>query len=256
MNFVEANRRISWRLTPAYIREANTFAMYVKVAQLLLSRPDVETVVDVGAGRKWQFPAELKQHYGLKLIGIDVDADEIALNDELDESIVADAMTAWPVVPGSVDLVMCHSGVEHFADNRAFLSAAYTALRPGGYAVMQFPSPWAPFAILNRLLPTSLTRWLLHNLIPGSDGVLGFKAHYNRTRYAPFARLAQSEGLEIDYHYPGYFSADYFGFFVPLYFLAHGFDLFRFALGSRNLASYNLFVLRKPVAASGAASPS
>lgn len=243
--FVAFNRRLSFALTPKHLSESNVFSMYRKCALAIFGRSDIRTVLDIGAGRAWQFSASDKEAYQLKLIGIDIDADEMAYNDTLDEAVIADVTRPIPIDPGTIDFVTCHSGVEHFSNNDEFLKNAYHVLRPGGLMLMQFPTPTAPFAILNRILPARVTRWLLHRLVPGSDGVLGFKAYYDRTSYKEFSRLAEDNDFDIDYHFPGYFSAGYFAFFTPLYFLALGYDFVRFVFGIKGASSYNLFVLRK-----------
>lgn len=159
---------------------------------------------------------------------------------------ICDVTRKVPSALKSVDLITCYSGIEHFADNRAFLENAHAMLRPGGYMLAQFPGAWSPHAVLNRLMPERFSARLLRLLIPGSDEECGFKAHYDRTRYSQFRAMAESCGFEVDYHFPGYFSSAYFAFFTPFYLIHFVYDCLRFSIGWRDLASYNLFVLRKP----------
>ncbi len=243
---VRLGRRLSFAMSPPHQEESNVFSMYRKCAQVILGRSTTRIVADIGGGRDWQFSANDKQSWDVELVALDISGDELDLNQVADSTVVADVTKEIPVADGSIDLIMCHSGVEHFSDNAGFLSNAYNALRPGGRMILQFPSPYAPFAILNRAFPPRLTAWLLKNFMPGSEGVLGFKAYYDRTDYVRFRKLAENAGLEVDYHFPGFFSAGYFAFFPPMYLVLHIYDLLRFALGSRALASYNLFVLRRP----------
>jgi SAM-dependent methyltransferase len=244
--FVDSNRRWSRRLTPEHWIHSNNFAMYRKLAAILLAHPEVKRVADVGAGKSWMFPVETKARFGLHLIGLEIDEAELSQNTVVDEHLLCDVTDTIPVDEGSLDLMMCYSGVEHFRDNQAFLHNAFRAVRPGGYVIAQFPSSLAPFAVLNRLLPERVARNLVHELVPGSSGECGFRAYYDGTRYTPFRRMAERAGFDVDYYYASYFSSDYFGFFLPLYFLSAAFDLFRFAIGVRDLSSYNVFVLRKP----------
>ena len=244
--FIEWNRRLSYRVTPRHVMTGNVFAQYGRVAPLLMSAPDVRTVADVGAGKRWHFPSWMKSAYGIKLIGLDIDDEEMAPNEDLDVKLECDVTRAIPLAEGSVDLITAYSGLEHFSDNAAFLRHAFTALRPGGALVAQFPSSIAPFALLNRSLPPRLRAWLLREMMPGNDGVLGFKAHYDRTRPSRFRRMARETGFEIEHHYPGYYSSAYFTALFPVYLLSYLFDMTRYMLGVRELASYNLVVLRKP----------
>ena len=62
--------------------------------------------------------------------------------------------------------------------------------------------------------------------------------------------MARETGFSEVYHCPGFYSSYYAEFFFPLWILSYVYDIFCFAIGIRNLASYNLFVLQKPAAIS------
>lgn len=244
--FVLLNRRISRAVTPTHYAQGNVFQNFVRSGALIFAQPDVQKVLDIGAGKKWPFPISYKSAYGLYVIGGDIDAAEMEHNLALDERVEIDATQDLSVPDSSMDVVMAYSGVEHFSDNQAFLDLAFKALRPGGFFIAQFPGSLAPFAILNKMLPESVKLKVVHALIPGSQGVQGFPAHYNHTRYSKFVKIANKAGFSVDFTMPGFFSASYFGFLFPLYVAAMLYDVLRYALGNRDLASYNLFVLRKP----------
>jgi len=244
--FVEANRRLAGYLTPTHVHEANVFGVYRKLGQLLLSHPRVTNVVDCGAGARWHFPSYYKKWYGIRLIGLDIDASEMDPNQNLDERIVCDVSVSIPLEPGSIDLCMASSGLEHFSNNELFLKNAHHILRPGGFLIAQFPGRYAPFAIVNRILPGSLKKRLLKAAMGETADVLGYVAHYDRTDYPSFARMVKDTGFNVVYYSPGYYSSTYAAFFFPLWILSYLYDSFRFALGWKTLASYNLFLLQKP----------
>lgn len=244
--FVAANKRISKAITPRHVHEANVFGAYHKLAALLMSHPDVRTVVDVGAGKKWHFPQHYKEWFGLHLIGLDISAAEMAPNTALDEKIECDVVEDIPLSDGSVDLFTVSSGVEHFSNNERFLQHAYQKLRPGGFFIAQFPSRYAAFAIANRLLPHRFTRRLLDGAMLDDEHDLGFRAYYDRTHYSAFKRMANGVGFRELYHLPGYYSSAYFEFFVPLYLVSYAIDAMAFGLGVKHLAAYNLWILVKP----------
>lgn len=244
--FFAANKRISQAITPRHIHEANVFGAYHKLAALLMSHPNVRTVADVGAGKKWHFPSHYKQWYGLRLIGLDIDAAEMEPNKDLDERIRCDVVEDIPLQDDSVDLFTVSSGVEHFSNNERFLQNAYRILRPGGFLIAQFPSRYAWFAIANRLLPARATRRFLDAAMGETSAELGFRAYYDRTHYSAFKKMCSSAGFRELYHLPGYCSSSYCEFFVPLYLISYAWDAVAFAIGVKHLASYNLWVLVKP----------
>lgn len=246
--FIAINRKLSRWLTGNHIHEANTFGVYRKLGTILLSHPKTKRVVDCGAGAAWQFPHYYKRWYDIHLIGLDIDADEMVGNQTLDERIQCDVTDSIPVEPGSIDLFMVSSGVEHFKDNDAFLRNAYAALRPGGFLIGHFPGRFAPFAIVNRLLPKKAAKSLIGVSTSDDAEVLGFPAFYDRTHYSAFAAIAKRNGFAEIYYCPGFYSSYYAEFFFPLWIFSYAYDILRFAIGIRNLASYNLFVLQKPAA--------
>ena len=244
--FFNFNRRVCRRLTPTHVHEANVFAVYRKLGALLLSHPDVHRVLDCGAGKSWHFPSHYKKWYDIHLIGADIQGDEIEHNPDLDEKIICDVTEAIPIDLGPVDLVMVYSGIEHFKDNQTFLRHAYACLRPGGFLLAQFPGRYAPFAIVNRVLPGRVAKRLIGISMQDHGGVLGFAAYYDRTHYSGFAAMADAADFDTVYYYPGFYSSSYAEFFFPLWILSYIYDGIRFALGTKNLASYNLFLLQKP----------
>ena len=245
-SFFGLNRRLSQAITPDHFHEANVFAAYHKLGAMLLSHPETKVVLDVGAGKQWHFPEHYKRWYGIKLVGLDIDGLEMKDNPLLDEKIECDAVDHIPVPAGTVDLVMISSGIEHFSNNQMFLNNAFDALRPGGYLIAQFPGRYAPFAVANRLLPRSMSKKVLAASMGETSEHLGFVAYYDRTNYSAFRKMAQAAGFNVVYQLPGYNSSSYFEFFVPFYMLSYLYDTTMHAIGLRDLAAYNLWVLRKP----------
>lgn len=245
-SFFALNKRLSQAITPDHFHEANVFAAYHKIGAILLSHPNTKVVLDVGAGKQWHFPKHYKGWYGIKLIGLDIDGAEMKENLLLDEKVECDAVEQIPLPPESVDLVMISSGIEHFSNNQKFLKNAFDVLGPGGYLIAQFPGRYAPFAVANRLLPNSTSKKLLAASMGETAEHLGFTAHYDRTNYSAFRKMVQASGFKVIYHLPGYNSSSYFEFFVPFYLVSYLCDSAMHAAGLRDLAAYNLWVLRKP----------
>src|SRR5436190_2192740 len=119
--FISFNKRVAGAITPCHIHEANVFGMYKKLGAILMSHPRISTIVDVGAGKSWQFPCYYKEWFDIYLIGVDIDASEMASNEVLDHKIECDAVSHIPLEPGSVDLCTIHAGIEHFRDNQLAL---------------------------------------------------------------------------------------------------------------------------------------
>ncbi|HWX13828.1 MAG TPA: methyltransferase domain-containing protein [Methylocella sp.] len=173
--------------------EFGTHVECLRLAALLFSAPDVKRVMDVAAGSHWQFPIAYKGAYGLELSGVDIDADAVGANDSLDFRFVDDVCRNSRIGIGNYDLMTSYSGVEHFPDVQKFLETAFISLKPGlssdakgGALIAQFPSPLAPFAILNRLLPQGLKRKIINTLYSDKADELGYAVSYDKCRYSEF----------------------------------------------------------------------
>jgi SAM-dependent methyltransferase len=243
---IRGNKRLSRALTPTHVHEANVFGAYRKLGALLLSHPDVHRVIDCGAGRQWHFPSYYKRWYNIHLIGLDIDGGEMVGNGDLDESYECDVTKAIPIPEDSADLVMVSSGVEHFSDNEQFLKNVFRVLRPNGFFIAQFPGRYAPFAIINRMLPKTASRLLIDVSMSEDAHALGFKAYYDRTNYSAFSKIVNETGFNTLYYLPGYYSSSYADFAFPIWIFSYMYDVMRFGLGVKNASSYNLFILQKP----------
>jgi SAM-dependent methyltransferase len=244
--FRDLNVRASWATTPHQLWDTRGFAVYDWVARGLLGQPGTNRVVDVGGGRTWHFGDAYRSNPDWKLIGVDIDPGELALNPMLDEAITTDICDTLGVPDASADLVLCRAVVEHLRDTAAFLENVRAALRPGGRAVFVFANKWAPPMVLNRMIPHRVAEKLLLALVPGTAGYGGFRAHYDKCSHSAFRRELRRLNFEIEYDYSSYYSSSYFQFFLPIHFLSILLDLLRQALTIRNLSSMNLFVVRRP----------
>jgi len=244
--FRDLNVRASWATTPHQLWDTRGFAIYDWVARATLGLPDTNVVVDVGGGRTWHFGDAYRSNPNWKLIGVDIDPAELALNPMLDEAIATDICETLGVPDGSADLVLCRAVVEHLHDTAAFLENVRAALRPGGRAIFVFANKWSPPMILNRIIPHKVAEKLLLALVPGTAGYGGFKAHYDKCTHSQFRRELRRLNFEIEYDYSSYYSSSYFQFFLPLHFVSILLDILRQSLSVKNLGSMNLFVVRRP----------
>ena len=234
--------------TPCGLFDARAYKIFDWVAPALIRDRGVKSIIDIGAGRTWHFGAPIKAECGFKLIGVDDDGDELALNPQLDERVVADASKNLGVADGSVDLVLSRATIEHVPDNAGLIAATFRALRPGGRYALVFTNRWAPPALLNQMMPNWLARRLLYALVPGSRGYQGFVTHYDLCLHSEYKQALIKQGFNVEYEYNSYYASSYWQFFLPLHMLSIAFDFLRMLTGSRNLSSQCVFVAVKPEA--------
>jgi 2-polyprenyl-3-methyl-5-hydroxy-6-metoxy-1,4-benzoquinol methylase len=175
-------------------------------------------VYDVGSGRHPLLNAEQKARLGARVIGLDIDADELAAAPSgcYDEAVCADVRLYRGNSDG--DLVICQALLEHVNGVDQAFHAIASMLKPGGTAIIFAPSRNAVFARLNLVLPADLKRRLLFTIFPKAREGQGFKSYYDRCTPADFRRLAREAGLEVTETVP-YYTSSYFTFFFPLHVL-------------------------------------
>jgi 2-polyprenyl-3-methyl-5-hydroxy-6-metoxy-1,4-benzoquinol methylase len=203
------------------------------------------TVYDVGGGKSPFVAVETKRRLELTVIGLDIDAAELARAPEgtYERVICADICT----YRGShdADVVICQSVLEHVPDTAKAVRGIASLLKPGGVALVFVPSSKACFARLNRMLPQATKETLLFTIFPEKRETHGFPALYDRCTLLDFESHTVRAGLTME-RKRTYFASSYFSFFLPLYVIWRGWILcLRRFLGDQAAETFAL-ALRNP----------
>ncbi len=171
----------------------------------------------------------------------------MAGNTSVDEKRVADVVAqSLPFETGELDLIVSSSVLEHLQDLEAFVRESARVLRPGGGFIHVFPSRYALFAILNRLVPHRLKRGALHYAHPGTTDTQGFPAYYDRCYDSAISELLRRNGFEIEAARASYYgSSPYFSIFVPAFALFLASEMLAKATGRLDLCTTLLVVARR-----------
>jgi 2-polyprenyl-6-hydroxyphenyl methylase/3-demethylubiquinone-9 3-methyltransferase len=201
-------------------------------------------VYDVGGGKNPLIDAERKAQLDLKIIGLDIDAGELAAAPprRYDHTICADIVSYRGA--RDADLVICQALLEHVLDTGQALEAIASILKPGGRALLFVPSRNAVYARINLLLPQKAKERILFGIYPHMRRSQGFPAHYDRCTPAALEALALRKGLcAVERRF--YFQSDYFRFCFPIHiFWRLWVLLFRILAGDQAAETFSL-VLRK-----------
>ena len=199
-------------------------------------------IVDVGGGRRCHFARLRPAGSPVRIVAVDVSADELSENRDADECRVADVTEGLPFADGEVDVVAARAVVEHLRDTEAFVRATERVLAPGGCLVMLFPGRFSPASLVNKLLPESVSRALVHALVPDSKGRLGFPAYYDRASLREMRQLLARHGFDVLETRVSYYQSPYFAWFLPFFVLSAAYELVLSALRAENLAATVLIV--------------
>jgi SAM-dependent methyltransferase len=209
-----------------------------EAAALIRALPDGAVVLDLGGGRRCVYAGAVDPPGRLRLIAIDISAEELALNRDVAETHTANVAAGLPMPDRSVDLILSRALLEHVDGVGAAVQHMARVLKPGGVALHIIPCRYSLFGIAARLLPFGPLLRLTHAAMPSTRDDIGFDVHYDDCYPQALMRDFRAAGfrkvqMRLTWACPGYFTA-----FYPL-FLAHAlYEWTVRSLGIRRLAAY------------------
>ena len=216
-----------------------------EVRGALAALPDGGVFVDVGGGRSCVYADSVPRDRGVRLVSLDVSAEELAHNSVADEVVVADVAKGLPFADGEVDLLVSRVVLEHVDGVPGAVGHMARVIKPGGRTIHFVPGRWATFAIAARLLPFKPLLRLLHFAVPASIGVVEFDVHYDKTDPVALERLFRRAGFrDVRVSWTAA-QADYYKAFAPAFLLIVAYQALVRALGLRRLAAYVIVDARR-----------
>lgn len=237
--FLRVNSRLSARLDKR--RDLALYARYdAEVVAAARALPSRAVVADLGGGARCSFADGLDEEARPRLVAVDVSADELARNTDVDEVRVADVAQGLAFADGEVDLLVSRTLLEHVADVPRAVGNIARSVRPGGRTLHLVPCRYALFAIAARVLPFGLAKRALHTMIPESSGLVEFDVFYDHCHPAALERVFREAGfdeIEVECTWD---QAHYAHAFFPLFLVALAYQRIAQRAGLRCLASYAL----------------
>jgi SAM-dependent methyltransferase len=209
-----------------------------EAAQRVRELPDAATVLDLGGGRRCVYAQAVPRGRNIRLVAVDISAEELAANEDVTDTRVADISKELPFADGSVDLVLSRALLEHVPDVPAAVRHMARVLKPGGVALHLVPGRYSLFGLAARLLPFRPLLGLVHLVMPWTRGQVEFDVRYDHCHPAALERLFREAGcrnveVEVCWAQPGYFLA-----LFPLFVAHAAYEWVVRRLGVRRLASY------------------
>lgn len=221
---------------------ASAFQAYDDTVISYITRIPAPVILDVGGGAECCFNAFKPP--GGRILCLDVSPQQLANNRDADELLLADATKEIPLPDASVDLIVSRAVLEHMESPQDFFRHSFRVLKPGSYCIHVFPCKMALFAIINRLLPQTLSRKILFYFKPDSRGKGGFPAYYHKCYYTGIKRVLMETGFDLKEIRHYYNQSVYFEFFLPFFLLCALYEIL--TLPIKNLTPFLLVVARKP----------
>ncbi|MDY6786583.1 MAG: methyltransferase domain-containing protein [candidate division WOR-3 bacterium] len=196
------------------------------------------TVLDTGTGNELHYDAEGKNN----LIMVDCDARTLHYNNYAGYKIAAD-ISSIPIKSSTVDCCTSCFVMEHLPRPDDTIDEISRVSKRGGIAVILFASKNALFSILARILPEKIKEWLL--VLTDNHHKHGFKTYYRYCSLSQMGLLLEEKGFNIKYRSVNYFSAPYYDFLPPMYFLMLTIESLLDITGLSKFASYVFIIAEK-----------
>jgi SAM-dependent methyltransferase len=209
-----------------------------EVSAHLRALPDGAVVLDLGGGRRFIYGKSVQPPGRLRVIAVDISADELALNHDVAETRVADVAAGIPLPAASADLILSRALLEHVDGVPTAIEHMARVLKPGGVALHLVPCKYSLFGMAARVLPFGPLLRLTHVIMPWTRGQVEFPVVYDHCwpqalehafRRAGFAAVS----CEVTWACPGYFEAVF-----PLFLLHAAWEWTARTLRIRRLAAY------------------
>jgi ubiquinone/menaquinone biosynthesis C-methylase UbiE len=243
-NFLRINRKLSQKVENILPQsKPDLTTLYDELILQTINLYQNPLILDLGGGRNTSFVRK-KKNSKYTLWIIDSDRNELENNSRAEKLIIADLNYKLPIKSSSVDIVISRYTLEHLENPEALLKESHRILKKNGIIILLFSCKFAVFAVLNRLLPQSISKLLLEHLVPGSHEVRGFKPYYHDLCYAKIMQIFTGSDLKIQNLIFSYYQSRYYTFFFPLYLI---FVFYEFILKLLDLKNMSAYILIKAV---------
>lgn len=185
-----------------------------------LMQEGARSFCDIGGGANPIVAARKVAQLGLDYVVLDGSEQELAKTPAGYGRYLADfddgaAIASLLRERGAFDVVASRWTAEHMRDGERFHRRVHELLVPGGAAVHLFPTLYSPVFVLNRILPTGLSAFVLGRGSEGGRSDVGrhpkFRAYYSWCRGPSARQLARLRevGYTIE-RYVGFFGHGYY----------------------------------------------
>jgi SAM-dependent methyltransferase len=206
-------------------------------------RPD-HTLLDAGCGRGAPLLRKYLGH-ARQLIGVDL----VDFSGEIPGvRLVQGDLSNTGVEPGSVDIVMARSVMEHVAEPRAVYAEMYRILRPGGHFLFLTANLWDYASLIAMCIPNRLHPAIVARTEGRAEHDV-FPVCYRTNTRRSVAKWAREAGFELtSFRYLGQYPS-YFMFNGALFLMATAYEKVISRFDSLAfLRGWILAILRKPAA--------
>jgi ubiquinone/menaquinone biosynthesis C-methylase UbiE len=200
--------------------------------------PDGATIIDLGGGRRCTYAAAVPRERGVRIVAVDISPEELALNEQVDETAVANVAEDLPFDDASIDLIVSRALLEHVDGVAEAARHMARVLKPDGRALHFIPARYSLFGLAARLLPFRPLLTLLHLVSPETRGQVEFEVEYDHCYASALEEVFRDAGFRRVDVATCWSQSGYFFPCSPLYVVVALYQEVTRRLGVRDLAAY------------------
>jgi ubiquinone/menaquinone biosynthesis C-methylase UbiE len=240
---INANVRLS-RATERQFHLATDKTLWTsfeeQATDLISQLSDGDTVLDLGGGRRCIYAHAVDPPGRVRLVAVDISAEELAANTDVSEVVVADISKSIPIQSHSANLLLSRALLEHVVDVPSAVKEMARVLTPGSTALHFVPCRYSLFGTAARIFPFEKLLRVTHIFMPWTHGQIEFPVKYDHCWPEALEAAFRSAGFatvetEVVWAQPGYFETIY-----PLFLMHALYEKVVRTLNLRKLASYTV----------------
>lgn len=226
---------------------SDIFIAYKRLVKASLDRASGQWWLDAGGGRVCEFfdlLEEAERRFG---ITVDVSRVDLCANRQLIHFVEADLDCPLPFRDDSLAAIYSSRTVEHLKSPHQFLSECFRILRPGGDLILALPTGRAPFSLIKRILPNSLTKALVSIAHSGpTEGLCWAPLYYRNCSPGALVEMLAWAGFAMNHVHISFRQAHLFKSFALAYWPMCVYDVSLAKLRLSPLAAYVAVSATKP----------
>ena len=133
----------------------------------------------------------LMRNSSYKYVGVDIESqpDCVHLYDQFIVQSIEDPLQI------RADIIVSITLLEHVPNNTKSVVSMFDCLLPGGYTHHYIPSAFHPYSIALRMIGPKLQRKLIPLLRPGTEGVTGYPAFFDKCTPTAMTEMFEQSGF-------------------------------------------------------------
>lgn len=203
--------------------------------------------LDAGGGRVCEFGDLLTAEEAARGIAVDNSLLDLEQNTLLTRKVQCNLDGPLPFEKESIAAVFSSRTIEHLKTPSVFIQESFRILKDEGRLVVVLPTGRAPFSVIKRILPHSVSRKMVTRFVDIDSNTLCWaNLYYRECSPRALCNSIEQAGFVIENVSVSFKQAQHFRTLAPAYWLMQAYDKILETSGISSLAAYVMIQAKKP----------